>query len=75
MLSEQTAQQDGSFVVRIWWEHGGGDGQGALHWRGWIQHVRNGHQVYFSSMADLTSFIEQESGIRSTTGETTRGIV
>ena len=75
MGSERTEQQDGSFVVRIWWEHGGGDGQAGHHWRGWIQHVLNGGQVYFSNMTDLINFIEHETGIHTLTDEASQGIV
>lgn len=78
MPIDHAARQDGSFVVRIWWEHGGGadgDGRGATHWRGWIQHVRNGNQIYFSSLADMISFMEQESGIHGAKPEAPQGLV
>jgi hypothetical protein len=74
MASERAARQDGSFVVRIWWEHGGGESREAPHWHGWIQHVRNGNQTSFHSLADLARFLEQETGIRSTE-EAPRGLV
>ena len=63
MASEQTTRRDGSFVVRIWWEPGTDPGPG--HWRGWVQHVRNGQQISFQSMADLLAFIERETGIET----------
>jgi len=63
MASEQAAQRDGSFVVRIWWEPGAE--QSTRHWRGWVQHVRNGNQVSFQHIADLIAFIEQETGIQA----------
>jgi hypothetical protein len=75
MGGELVEQRDGSFIVRIWWEHGGGDGQSAGHWRGWIQHVRNGSQIYFASLRDLTSFIEQETGIAHIDDQTAHGLV
>jgi hypothetical protein len=75
MGGERLEQRDGSFIVRIWWEHGGGDAQAAGHWRGWIQHVRNGTQVYFASLRDLTSFIEQETGIQHIDDQTAHGLV
>ena len=75
MGGERLEQRDGSFIVRIWWEHGGRDGQASGHWRGWIQHVRNGTQVYFASLRDLTSFIEQETGIQHIDDQTAQGLV
>jgi hypothetical protein len=71
MSSERTARRDGSFVVRIWWEPGTDSGSG--HWRGWIQHVRNGEQVSFQNMADLIAFLERETGIQ--TEEAAQGLV
>jgi hypothetical protein len=68
-------QRDGSFIVRIWWEHRGSDGEAAGHWRGWIQHVRNGSHVYFASLRDLTTFIEQETGIGRANDEQAQGLV
>jgi len=68
-------QRDGSFIVRIWWEHGGGEDQAVGHWRGWIQHVRQGSQVYFASLRDLTSFIEQETGIEHVRDQQAQGLV
>ena len=75
MGGEPANQQDGSFIVRIWWEHGSSDGQAAGHWRGWIQHVRNGSHVYFASLHDLNSFIEQETGIEHGQDQKTQGLV
>ena len=56
MAIERTTRRDGSFVVRIWWEPGTDPATG--HWRGWVQHVRNGEQVSFQHMADLLAFID-----------------
>jgi hypothetical protein len=75
MVGEQAEQRDGSFIVRIWWEHGDGDKQTAGHWRGWIQHVRNGSHVYFVTLRDLTDFIEQETGIARVNDDTAQGLV
>jgi len=75
MVGEPVERRDGSFIVRIWWEHGGSDGQATGHWRGWIQHVRNGSQVYFASLRDLTSFIEQETGIEHVRDHNAQGLV
>ena len=70
MASERTTRRDGSFVVRIWWEPGADPA--TRHWRGWVQHVRNGEQVSFQHMADLLAFIERETGLE--TEEATRGL-
>jgi len=75
MGGEPAEQRDGSFIVRIWWEHGSSDGQATGHWRGWIQHVRNGSQIYFASLRDLTSFIEQETGIEPVRDQKAQGLV
>ena len=75
MSSELIVRRDGSFIVRIWWEHGDGEGETGAHWRGWIQHVRNGKTVYFADIRDLTDFIEREIGVRSPTEETPQGLV
>jgi hypothetical protein len=72
MASERTTRRDGSFVVRIWWEHSVDQGTG--HWRGWIQHVRNGNRISFESMADLAAFIERETGMQATTEEVAQGL-
>lgn len=60
MSSEQARRHDGSFIIRIWWERGGEE---AGHWRGWIQHVRNGNHVYFTNLRDMADFIEHETGM------------
>ena len=74
MLDEQPEHQDGSFIVRIWWERGGGECRSSHHWRGWIQHVRTGNQSPFRTMNDLAGFIEQELGILPATGEAPQGL-
>lgn len=49
-----------SFVARIWLEH-------ALDqdpkWRGHIQHIQGGEEVYFQDLAEMCAFLEQTSGI------------
>jgi hypothetical protein len=49
-----------SFVARIWVEH-------ALEqdpqWRGHIQHIQGGEEVYFRDLAEMCAFLEQTSGI------------
>jgi len=72
MSGEQITRQDGSFVVRIWWEPGAASGAG--HWRGRVQHVRNGKQVSFQNIADLIAFIEHETGIQVATEQATQGL-
>ena len=75
MSSESVVRRDGSFIVRIWWEHGDGAEQAAAHWRGWIQHVRNGNQIYFANLRDLNDFIEREVGLYPAIDEAPRGLV
>jgi hypothetical protein len=72
MASEHANQQDGSFVVRIWWEHGE---QETMRWRGWIQHVRKGTHRSFQTMAEMISFIERETGMQPTIGEVSPGLI
>ena len=71
MASEQTTQRDGSFVVRIWWEPGSGQ---TRHWRGWVQHVRNGEQSSFQTLAELIAFIEHETGMQPAVEGLPRGL-
>jgi hypothetical protein len=71
MVSERATQRDGSFVVRIWWEPGADQ---TRHWRGWVQHVRNGEQTSFQSMADMIAFIERETGMQAAAEEQTHGL-
>jgi hypothetical protein len=75
MLGELAERQDGSFIVRIWWEQGIEDGQAISHWRGWIQHVRNGNHAYFASLRDLTDFLERETGIAQVDDQAAQGLV
>ena len=62
---DEVQRRDGSFVVRIWWEQNSGQSQQTRVWRGWVQHARNGKQVYFQNLAALVLFIEQETGINA----------
>lgn len=72
-MSNDPIKHGGSFIVRIWWEHNADDGGGG-RWRGWIQHVRNGHQIYFANLRDLNAFIEGETGIPTTDEQPTHGL-
>jgi hypothetical protein len=69
MPDDPIQRRDGSFIIRIWWERstsaGAGRGEQAEGgpWRGWIQHVRNGNQAYFTSVRDMTDFIAHETGV------------
>jgi hypothetical protein len=74
MSSKSTQQQGGSFIVRIWWEQGNLSPE-HRHWRGWIQHVRGGKHLYFTTLHDLNTFIEQELGIDTANEETPHGLV
>ena len=53
-------QPRNSFVLRIWREEE--DGREQSIWRGWIQHVRSGEEVYVQNQAELIQFIEQHTG-------------
>jgi hypothetical protein len=47
------------FVVHVWFETGGrADGQ----WRGAVEHVGHDRRLYFSSLGDLTAFINARIG-------------
>ena len=72
-MSHEPARRGGSFVVRIWWE--AGDAAEAGQWRGWIQHARSGHQIYFASLRDLVEFIETEADIDPPKDRSIQGIV
>ena len=74
MSRKSTQQQGGSFIVRIWWEQGNASPE-QRHWRGWIQHVRGGKQIYFTTLHDLNTFIEEQLGIEAATNETPQGLV
>jgi hypothetical protein len=81
MVGEHIQRHDGSFIIRIWWERGeaspgarSGASAEAGHWRGWIQHVRNGKHAYFTSLSDMADFIERETGIQPA-GEQAWGLV
>lgn len=73
-MSQELARQGSSFVVRIWWERGD-PGQAAGQWRGWIQHVRSGHQIYFVSLRDLVAFIEGEAQLDPPQDRSIQGLV
>ena len=73
-MVNESLQQNGSFIVRIWWEGATAATQRG-HWRGWVQHVRHGKQIYFTNLRDLAAFIEQELGIDPVSTETPPGLV
>lgn len=54
-------QNDGAFVVRIWWDVPTGEALSA--WRGLAQNVRSGNHTSFKSLIDLIDFLEQETGL------------
>ena len=52
-------RRDHRFVVHIWFETGGRtDGQ----WRGAVEQVGHDRRLYFSSLGDLTEFINARIG-------------
>lgn len=51
----QPARRD-VFIVRIWRE------EGALSWRGWVQHSPSGESTAFRHMSELQAFIESRAG-------------
>jgi hypothetical protein len=63
MESEHKEQQSGSFIVRIWWERGGGVEQPMRYWRGLVRNTRTGAYRYFTSVTDLIRFLEGETGL------------
>jgi hypothetical protein len=56
MIRPQTPQ---SFVARIWLERNAGED---AKWRGHIQHVQGGEEIYFQSFAEVCEFLAQVSG-------------
>jgi len=48
------------FVVRLWLESG--TQSSISHWRGSVQHVISGQQVYFASLRDMNDFIALKTG-------------
>ncbi|HEY54069.1 MAG TPA: hypothetical protein G4N94_11490 [Caldilineae bacterium] len=54
------AEKRNTFVLRIWREEEDGREQDA--WRGWIQHVRSGKEVYVQDLLSLIHFVEQRTG-------------
>ena len=74
MPSEPAPAHSGSFIVRVWRDRTS-ESQQRGGWRGSIQHVRNGKQIYFPNFDDLSSFIEQELGIDGSLEETLQGLV
>ena len=75
MEPEQAGRDDGTFVVRIWWEHGSSEGHPRQHWRGLVKHVRSGKQLYFSNILDLINFIQEETGVPAKTDIAPQGLL
>jgi len=48
-----------SFVLRLWLEPGT---SGERRWRGHIQHVQSGRDVYFQDLRRMLAFVEEISG-------------
>ena len=48
-----------SFILRLWRED---DEEDSGIWRGWIQHVGSGEEVFVQSLADFLAFVEQHFG-------------
>ncbi len=59
-----------SFLVRIWIEPREIEGE-PLVWRGSVQQVSSGEQVYFKSFVELNTFIAFKSYIPYTPGTST----
>jgi len=49
-----------TFVAHIWLEKGS---QGTLLWRGKVKHVQGDRQAYFVDFEELTSFLQEVSGV------------
>lgn len=55
------------FVVRLWAETV--TAPTSEDWQGLVQHVPTGQKLYFTSLADLNSFIEARLGARASSHE------
>ena len=51
-----------SFVARIWLERAADEDP---KWRGHIQHIQGGEEIYFQDLMEMAEFLEQVSGISS----------
>ena len=51
-----------SFVARIWLERAADEDP---KWRGHIQHIQGQEETYFQDLTEMSTFMEQVSGIRS----------
>ena len=49
-----------SFVARIWLER---DGDEHPKWRGHVQHIQGGEEIYFQDFTEVCEFLEQVSGV------------
>ena len=54
-MIDSAADQQHSFVVRLWYESGGANAPG--QWRGSVEHVPSGQRRYFIELGDLTEFV------------------
>jgi len=57
MVRSQSMQ---SFVARIWLERNADEDP---KWRGHIQHIQGGEEIYFQDLVEVCEFLEQMSGI------------
>jgi len=67
-MSERHSQSS-SFVVRIWREQAGRQGDCLPIWRGWVQNTRLGEAAYVKNLAELISFMEHWTGKLSSPDE------
>ncbi|NOZ06226.1 MAG: hypothetical protein GXP41_07740 [Chloroflexi bacterium] len=66
-MDETTLRQGHLFIVRIWEE---ADRKNATSgWRGSVQHVPSGQQLYFASLRDMNDFITLKTGCPSSQGD------
>ena len=47
-----------AFILRLWYE----DDENRRTWRGWIQHVGSGEEVFVQNLTNFLAFIEQHFG-------------
>ena len=49
-----------SFVARIWLERAADEDP---KWRGHIQHIQGGEEIYFQDLTEVGEFLEQVTGV------------
>ena len=54
MSRSESGRITATFIVRLWTEHGQGQ---APRWRGQVEHVQSGEQLYFRAPAQMLAFI------------------